>query len=79
MKDRYVKLTALEKLAKPMKEIHSEEGYDEKGEHDEDEKHECKCPCCGAPCEACGEADDEDESEDAEDEKEDSEDNEEGY
>jgi len=67
MKDKYVKLDALERLAKPMKELHKEEGYDEKGEKDE-EHHKCECPCCGAPCESCNEADEEDSEEDSEDE-----------
>lgn len=68
MNDRYIKLDAIERLAKPMKAIHEKEGYDEEGdEKGMGEHHKCACPCCGAPCEACNEADEED-SEEYEDE-----------
>lgn len=74
--NKYIKMDALERLAKPMEELHKEDTGKEKdmpkmGEHDK-----CECPCCGAPCEACNEADEEDSEEyaDEEDSEEDSED-----
>jgi hypothetical protein len=69
VKDRYVKLAAIEEMAKPMDKIHEEEGYEET-EHG-DEGHKCACACCGAPCAVCGEADSDEEYEDSEDETED--------
>lgn len=69
---KYVKLAALEKLAKPMDEIHKEEGYAEDNSMSEGEHSKCECPCCGAPCESCNEAEMEDSEEDTmEDESED--------
>lgn len=74
MKDRYIKLDAIARIAKPMKAIHEKEGYDEEGTKDEMGKHgKCACPCCGAPCESCNEADEEDSEEYEEDEEENSE------
>jgi len=71
---KYVKLAAIERMAKSMDELHEEEGYDE-GKMEEHGEHECKCACCGAPCEVCNE---DDEFEGSENEEE-SEDNEESY
>jgi len=45
--DKFVKLSAIEKMAKPMASFH-------KGEEMPMKDHSgCKCPCCGAPCAEC--------------------------
>ena len=56
--DKFIKLAAIEKIAKPMAAFH---GKDKSYKESDMEHKECKCPCCGAPCEVCGEADSEDE------------------
>jgi hypothetical protein len=59
--DKFVKLAAIEKMAKPMEAFHGkEESYEEKDSKD----MKCVCACCGAPCEVCGEDDSEEEYED---------------
>lgn len=80
MKDRYIKLDAIARIAKPMKALHEKEGYSSEDDKEEmgkmgkmDDHHKCACPCCGAPCEACNEAEEED-SEEYEDSEEESED-----
>jgi len=61
--DKFVKLAAIEKIAKPMESFHGKEEY-------KDEKHTgCKCMCCGKPCDSCEEADHESEEEYSEDEE----------
>ena len=58
--DKFVKLAAIEKMAKPMAAFHGkEEEYSEKSES----HNGCKCMCCGAPCDICEENDAEHESE----------------
>ena len=73
MRDKYIKMDAIERLAKPMKAIHEEEGYGAEGEKEEmgkmGEHHKCACPCCGAPCEHCNEAEEEDSEEYADEEE----------
>jgi hypothetical protein len=62
--DKYLKLSAIEKMAKPMEAFHGKDEY-------EDENHKgCKCMCCGKPCDACEEADHEGEEGYEEDEEE---------
>ena len=77
MKDRYIKLDAIARIAKPMKALHEKEVSSSEDDKEEMGKHaKCECPCCGAPCEACNEAEEEDseEYEDEEDSEGDSED-----
>lgn len=66
--DKFVKLAAISKIAKPMAAFHGKES----NSMEEDMTHMgCKCKCCGAPCDICNETDseheDEDYSEDTED------------
>jgi len=61
--DKFVKLEAISKIAKPMAAFH---GKDASEEAPEMEEHECKCSCCGAPCETCAESDSEHKEEDEE-------------
>lgn len=58
--DKFVKLAAIEKMAKPMASFH---GKEEKYEEEDMEHKGCKCMCCGAPCDVCNEAEHEDDSE----------------
>lgn len=70
MKDKYVKLDALERLAKPVEKLKEDEGYDEKEDNDEmGKKRKCACSCCGAPCESCNEAEDDEDSEEESEDK----------
>lgn len=66
--EKYVKLSAIERMAEPMEALHEEGEYDEM---ESNEHVECKCPCCGAPCESCNEADEEDKEEYDEEDSED--------
>lgn len=59
--DKYVKLEAISKIAKPMGAFH---GKNESEEESDMKEHGCKCVCCGAPCDICQEADSEHEDED---------------
>jgi len=54
--DKLVKLSAIEKMAKPMEEYHKndEEYKDGEGNHEG-----CRCSCCGSPCDVCSESDSE--------------------
>jgi hypothetical protein len=64
--EKYVKLAAIEEMAKPMEDFHKgeESGSEEMGGHEG-----CKCPCCGAACASCSEEDSEEyEEEDSEEE-----------
>lgn len=60
--DKYVKMSAIEKMAKPMDAFHGKMKEEENG-------HEgCKCPCCGSPCAECNEGMHESEEEYSEEE-----------
>lgn len=63
MKDKFVKLSAIEQMAEPMEKIHEDEGYEEK------DHSKCVCPCCGEPCPSCEEDDEEMSDEYEEDEE----------
>ena len=61
--EKYIKVSAIEKMAQPMKALHG------KDEPIEENHMGCKCTCCGKPCDTCSEADHESEDEYSEDEE----------
>jgi hypothetical protein len=65
--DKFIKLSAIEQMAKPMAAFH---GKDESYEEEDMSQHGCKCSCCGAPCDICMEDDTKHESEEDMDESE---------
>ena len=58
--DKYVKMAAIEKIAKPMAAFH---GKDYESTEEDMSHADCKCKCCGAPCEICSEGNSENEEE----------------
>lgn len=62
--DKFLKLSAIEKMAKPMAAFH---GKDESDKESDMAHTGCKCKCCGAPCDICNEAEHEDEEYEEED------------
>lgn len=66
--EKFIKLAAIEKIAKPMAAFHGKES----DTTEEDMTHMgCKCKCCGAPCDICMEDDAEHEEEEDSEEYED--------